>query len=137
MKKFLKGLLLVVICVILSGCFFYRKNETSSVSSAINKSNYEKYDYFVGIDWVRKNGNETEYLKFYKDGKLTYSTSDGMSINDSDVCSKFTYNPSNRTISLICYQEVLGTVKDIVIKEYDNNTLVLDFNGDLRVFTKK
>ena len=137
MKNIFKSLLLVVICVMLSGCLFNIKKEMSATGSTVSNSDYEKYDYFVGIDWVRENGNETEYLKFYKDGRLTYSTLDGQTINDSDVCPKFTYNPSNRTISLICYQEVSGTVKDIVIKDYDNNSLALDFNGEIRVFNKK
>lgn len=137
MKNIFKVLLLFVICVTLSGCLFKRKVSMSGMTGAVADVDYGIYDYFVGIDWERVNGNDEEHLKFYPDGRFVYSTLDGKSLNNSDVCTKFYYNESTKTIGLNCYEEASGTVKNIVIKDYTKNSLTLDFNGDIRAFTKR
>lgn len=137
MKNIFKVLLLLVICVTLSGCLFKRKVSMSGMTGAIADVDYGRYDYFVGIDWVRVNGNDEEHLKFYSDGRFVYSTLDGKALNNADICTRYYYNETTKTIGLICYEEVSGTVKDIVIKDYNNNSLVLDFSGETRIFNKK
>lgn len=137
MKNIFKVLLLLVICVTLSGCLFKRKVSMSGMTGAVADVDYGRYDYFVGIDWVRVNGNDEEHLKFYSDGRFVYSTLDGKALNNADICTRYYYNETTKTIRLICYEEVSGTVKDIVIKDYNNNSLVLDFSGETRIFNKK
>ena len=137
MKNIFKVLLLLVICVTLSGCLFKRKVSMSGMTGAIADVDYGRYDYFVGIDWVRVNGNDEEHLKFYSDGRFVYSTLDGKALNNADICTRYYYNETTKTIGLICYEEVSGTVKDIVIKDYNDNSLVLDFSGETRIFNKK
>ena len=137
MKNIFKVLLLLVICVTLSGCLFKRKVSMSGMTGAVADVDYGRYDYFVGIDWVRVNGNDEEHLKFYSDGRFVYSTLDGKALNNADICTRYYYNETTKTIGLICYEEDSGTVKDIVIKDYNNNSLVLDFSGETRIFNKK
>lgn len=137
MKNIFKVLLLLVICITLSGCLFKRKVSMSGMTGAVADVDYGRYDYFVGIDWVRVNGNDEEHLKFYSDGRFVYSTLDGKALNNADICTRYYYNETTKTIGLICYEEVSGTVKDIVIKDYNDNSLVLDFSGDTRIFNKK
>lgn len=137
MKNIFKVLSSLVICVTLSGCLFKRKVNMSGMTGAIADVDYGRYDYFVGIDWVRVNGNDEEHLKFYSDGRFVYSTLDGKALNNADICTRYYYNETTKTIGLICYEEVSGTVKDIVIKDFNNNSLVLDFSGETRIFNKK
>ena len=137
MKNIFKSLLLVVICITLSGCLFNKYKKVEVVNGAVNKVDYGMYDYFVGIDWVRENKGIKEELKFYSDGRIRYADSNGNPINNADVCTNFYYNESTKTIGLTCHENASGAVKDIVIKDYTKNTLTLDFNGDIRIFTKE
>ena len=113
MKNIFKVLLLLVICVTLSGCLFKRKVSMSGMTGAIADVDYGRYDYFVGIDWVRVNGNDEEHLKFYSDGRFVYSTLDGKALNSikSKIIFPHLYYLSNELLCAKMYSEWLKILK--------------------------
>lgn len=93
------------------------------------------YDYeFVNINWTRSAENDTEYIHFSNNGSFSYYCACGNPVNDSDLCEGYTYSPDTNTISLICSEKTTDMVSEIKLIECTKETLVLDFNGDIRTF---
>lgn len=119
MKKIIGFILL---CILLTGCN--------------KKVDYSKYS-FTSTSWVRDNGHDTETLTLYPDGRFSYSCACGNPVNDSDLCENYTYDDETKEITLKCFEEVSDTIKNIKIIKSTNDTLELDFNGEIRVFSKE
>lgn len=119
MKKFIGFILL---CILLTGCN--------------KKVDYSKY-LFTNSTWVRDNGYDTETLTLYSDGRFGYSCACGNPVNNSDLCENYTYDDKTKEITLKCYEKTSDTITKIKIVKSTNDTLELDFDGEIRVFSKE
>lgn len=117
-------LIFSIICLFLTGC------------SNKQKVDYSSYD-FVNVDWTRETEYDTEYLSFSADGNFSYYCACGEPVNDSDLCETYTYNSKTKTINLNCFETTDSMIKTFKIIKNDENILELDFDGDIRKFTKE
>ena len=70
-------------------------------------------------------------------GSFRYYCACGNPVNDSDVCESYDYDPATGMITLNCFDEIEGMVTEIKVISCDGSTLVLEFAGDIRTFTKE
>ncbi len=126
MKKLVSLISLTLVCAVLFiGC-------TNSDKNVVDYSQYS----FVDASWTRETESDTETIRFGADGSFTYSCACGDSVNDSDLCEGYTYDDTTKTITLDCIETTDDMVTVIKIVKCNENELQLDFNGDLRIFTK-
>ena len=129
MKKCLSLITLILVCATLFvGCSDNKNKENASV-------NYSQYS-FVNISWTRDAEHDTETIRFGADGSFTYYCACGNSVNDSDLCEGYTYDDKTKTITLECIETTDEMVTVIKIVKCDENELQLDFDGEVRTFTK-
>ena len=102
-----------------------------SADSSISQST------FVDIRWTRETSSDTEYLRFYSDGDFVYYCACGNPVDDSDLCDGYTYDASTGTITLHYVIEIPGLITSIKVVSCDENTLVLNFGGQNRTFTRE
>ena len=110
------------------GCSGNNSIEVSSVD-------YSKYS-FVNISWTRDAEHDTETIRFGEDGSFTYYCGCGNPVNDSDLCEGYTYDDATKTITLNCIEITEEMVTKIKIVKCDENSLLLDFNGEMKIFEK-
>lgn len=91
---------------------------------------------FTDLNWTREVDGETETIFFGSGGSFSYFCSCGNPVNDSDLCSGYTYDVSTGTITLRCESTVPGMITSIKVVSCDEETLVLNFGGDTRTFTR-
>lgn len=121
--------MLLVSCIMLKGC--------SGNNDVINEeTNNSENDFFTDIEWTRETEADTEYITFGSDGSFSYYCVCGNPVNDSDLCDGYTYDDTTKTIELICPETTESMVTTIVIKDYDENSMELDFDGEIRKFVK-
>ena len=129
MKKIISLLALILVCVmIFAGCGKSEKKEKENVD-------YSKYSFTDG-SWTRDAENDIETIRFGADGSFTYYCSCGNPVNDSDLCDGYTYDDATKTIELDCFETTDEMVTVIKVVKCDDKELHLDFDGDIRVFTK-
>ena len=121
MKKII--IIMLFATIFLTGC---SKEQTKQVD-------YSEY-LFTNKNWTRDSGYDIETIKFKSDGSFTYYCSCGNPVNDSDMCETYTYNDKTKEIKLDCFETNEETITTIKIKEFTNETLELDFNGEIRKF---
>lgn len=119
---------ILILCVFLTGC--------NNVVQA-DKENFNKEVGFIGESWIRTTEYDTETISFDEDGTFHYSCACGNPINNSDICDQYTYNVETKEIKLVCYEKVKNTTTLIKVIRFDNNILELDFDGEIRKFTKE
>ncbi len=139
MKKLFSIIAMTLACVMLFvGCAETKKAETKNNSSKQETVtvDYSKYP-FTETRWTRDAEHDVETIRFGADGSFVYYCACGNSVNDSDVCEGYTYDDETKTITLDCLEEIEGMVTVIKIVKCDENELQLDFDGDIRVFTKE
>ena len=124
MKKFIIVLILCVLFV--TGC---EKNKEKEV----DYSNY----LFTDVKWTRDSGNDIETLIFKSNGSFSYYCACGNSVNDSDLCEKYIYNDETKEIKFDCFETTDEMITNIKIVEISEDTLELDFNGEIRQFRKE
>ena len=130
MKRYFCLIALLLISALLSvGCSDNKKAENQNVD-------YSKYS-FVNTSWTRDAEQDIETIRFGEDGHFTYYCSCGNPVNDSDLCEGYIYDDSTKTITLNCIETTDEMVTEIKIVKCDENTLHLDFNGEIRVFGKQ
>ena len=112
--------------IFLTGC--EEKTET--------KIDYSEYS-FTKVTWTRDAENDIETLRLGADGKFTYYCACGNPVNDSDLCETYTYNDETKEIKLDCFETTEETVTTIKVVKSTEDTLELDFNGEIRVFEKE
>lgn len=100
------------------------------------KIDYSEYS-FTKVTWTRDAENDIETLRLGSDGKFTYYCSCGNPVNDSDLCETYTYNDETKEIKLDCFETTEETVTTIKVVKATDDTLELDFNGEIRVFEKE
>lgn len=127
MKKYISLLAMILVCALFFvGC-----------SNKDNKDvDYSKYS-FVNTSWTRDAENDIETIRFGEDGSFTYYCSCGNPVNDSDLCDGYIYDDDTKTITLDCFETTDEMITVIKIVKSDENELHLDFDGDIRVFTKE
>lgn len=129
MKKYVSLFALVFLYTILFvGCVQNKKTDTSNVD-------YSKYS-FVNTSWTREVEQDIETIRFGDDGSFSYYCNCGNPVNDADLCEGYTYDDSTKTITLDCIEITDDMVTVIKIVKCDEKELHLDFNGELRIFTK-
>ncbi len=129
MKKFVCLLTMILICAVLfAGCGKNKKAEDVNVD-------YSQYP-FVNTSWTRDAENDIETIRFGEDGAFVYYCSCGNPVNDSDLCEGYTYDDETKTITLNCIETTDEMVTTIKIVKCDENSLHLDFNGEVRIFEK-
>lgn len=130
MKKYISLLVLVLLCLtLMAGC--NAKDETSK--AAVDYSGYP----FVNISWTRDAENDVETIRFGEDGSFSYYCDCGNSVNDSDLCEGYIYDDAKKTITFDCLETTDEMITVIKLVKCDENELHLDFDGDIRIFTKK
>ena len=129
MKRFIYLIALLLISTILFvGCSENKNLEDSSVD-------YSKYS-FVNTSWTRDAEHDTETIRFGADGHFTYYCGCGNPVNDSDLCEGYTYDDTTKTITLNCIETTDEMVTTIKIVKCDENSLHLDFDGEIKIFEK-
>ena len=129
MKKCIYLIALLLISTILFvGCSDNKKSEEPSVD-------YSKYS-FVNASWTRDAEHDTETIRFGEDGSFTYYCGCGNSVNDSDLCESYAYDDATKIITLNCIETTDEMVTTIKILKCDENSLHLDFDGEIRIFEK-
>lgn len=111
---------LVIVCLLLVGC-----NQKE-----VDYSNYE----FTDISWTRETDADIEYIRFSSNGDFSYYCACGSPVNDSDVCERYTYNEAKKEIKIKCSIPTKDTVKTIKVINVSENTLELDFDGEIKIF---
>ena len=129
MKKHIFSLTVILVCA------FFFVSCSNEVKSDNKDVDYSKYS-FTGISWTRDAENDIETIRFGADGSFTYYCACGNSVNDSDLCEGYTYDDKTKTITLECVETTDEMITVIKIVKYDERELHLDFNGEVRVFTK-
>ena len=89
---------------------------------------------FVGKTWVRTTESCTETIYFNDDGDCGYYCSCGNPVNDDDLCEGYTFDPDTMTVYYDFIEKTKETVTKVTVISYDDENLVLDFNGDERTF---
>ena len=123
MKKIIIVLLVVIFLV---GC---SKNKDKKID-------YSEYA-FSDVTWTRDAENDIETLRLKSDGSFAYYCSCGNPVNDSDMCESYTYDDKTKEIKFDCFEttdEMVTTVKVVKVTE---DTLELDFDGEIRTFEKE
>ena len=124
MKKYICLIVLTFVCTLFfAGC---------------TKENvdYSKYS-FVNVSWTRDAEHDIETIYFGEEGNFSYYCACGNPVNDSDLCEGYTYDDDTKTITLDCIEETDEMITVIKIVKCDEEELHLDFNGEVRVFTKE
>lgn len=129
MKRFICLIALLLVSVSLFAACSDNKKEGKNVD-------YSKYP-FVNTSWTRDAEQDIETIRFGEDGHFTYYCSCGNPVNDSDLCEGYIYDDSTKTITLNCIETTDEMVTEIKIVKCDENTLHLDFDGEIRVFEKQ
>ena len=126
MKKNIIVLLLAVL--LLTGC-----------GNTKEKTQEKDYSYhsFTDVSWIRDAENDVETIVFKSDGRFIYYCSCGNPVNDSDLCESYTYNDETKEIKLDCFETTEEIITNIKIVKMTEDTLELDFNGEIRKFEKE
>jgi len=118
-----KVIVLLLLIIFLSGC----KDKKQEVID------YSKY-LFTDIRWTRETEYDTEYINFRSDGSFNYSCACGNPVNDADLCDTYSYNDDTKEIKLNCSDVSKETITTIKVVNSTEDSLELDFNGDIRSF---
>ena len=118
----------MIAALLFAGCGDHKKTEDQS-------ADYSQYP-FVNISWTRDAEHDTETIHFGEDGSFSYSCSCGNPVNDSDLCDGYTYDDATKTITLDCIETTDEMITIIKIVKCDENSLHLDFDGEIRIFEK-
>ena len=138
-KLFLPTIILVVAVLAMAVCsvvMSIAKKPTVGNKNTVNSSvDYSKYS-FVNTSWTRDAEHDTETIRFGEDGSFSYYCGCGNPVNDSDLCEGYTYDDATKTITLNCIETTDEMVTIIKIVKCDENSLHLDFDGEIRIFEK-
>ena len=120
--------LLLISTILVVGCSDNKKTEEQTVD-------YSQYS-FVNVSWTRDAEHDTETIRFGEDGSFTYYCGCGNPVNDSDLCEGYIYDDATKTITLDCIETTDEMVTTIKIVKCDENSLHLNFDGEIRIFEK-
>lgn len=98
--------------------------------------NYSEYS-FTDTSWTRKAENDIETIRFGSDGSFVYYCACGNSVNDSDLSEGYTYDDVTKTITVKYIETTEETVSTIKVEACDDESIKLNFDGEIRVFVKE
>ena len=138
MKRYISLLTLVCLCAALFvGCGAKENVKENTKENTENTVvDYSQYP-FVDTVWVRDAEHDTETIRFRKDGGFAYYCGCGNPVNDSDLCEGYTYDDATKTVTFQCIETTEEMVTTIKIVKCDENSLHLDFDGEIRIFQKE
>lgn len=126
-----KKRIIALFCILFIGfCLiftYYKKDASKSANGECT---------FTDITWTRETESDTEYICFSSDGSFSYFCACGDPVNDSDLCTQYTYDEDSKTIHLDATDATPTTITTITLVSCDGNHLKLDFAGDIREFHK-
>lgn len=99
------------------------------------KVDYTNYP-FADFSWTREAENDTETIRFYSDGRYSYYCACGNPVNDSDLNRGYTYDDETKTITISYFETTEETIPEIKLEKCTDDILKLNFNGEIREFTK-
>lgn len=128
-KKILKWVVVVILILALN---FILKLIIDAIDyyKPIEKVDYSQYN-FVGSSWSGKDGD----LYFGEDGEF-YFGFDGESEDYYDLCERYTYNDSSKTIKLKCAPYFLGS-KKIKLLEVNDHFIKIRFKNKTSIYIKE
>lgn len=94
-------------------------------------------DNFTDISWTRDGGHDIETISFKSNGHFVYYCSCGNSVNDSDLCEGYTFDEKTQKITLDYIELTEEAVTQLKIVKLTNNTIEIDFDGEIKTFTKE
>ncbi len=130
MKKIKTGLLLVLTTALLFLLLSCAKNNIG------NTVNYSEYS-FTDVSWTRNAEHDIETIRFGSDGTFVYYCACGNPVNDSDLNEGYTYDDATKTITVKYLETTEETVSSIIIEECDDESIKLNFDGEIREFIKQ
>ena len=140
-KKVFKVAALIVLLIIL-GVIIYvivrpeeKGYEYHEEEKLVNPNKENINAPFVDIKYTRTT-TDTEYLTFKANGEFSYSYASGSAVDNYDLCEYYTYDAENETINLVCFDED-GIIKELRIYNASEESIKIDFSGDVRKFTKE
>ena len=98
--------------------------------------NYSEYS-FTDTSWTRKAEHDIETIRFGSDGSFVYYCACGNSVNDSDLSEGYTYDDVTKTITVKYIETTEETVSTIKVEACDDESIKLNFDGEIRVFVKE
>ena len=125
-----------IFTIILCGATILSLTGCGSIKEKNKEKDYSEYA-FSDVTWTRDAENDIETLRLKSNGSFAYYCSCGNSVNDSDMCESYTYDDETKEIKFDCFEttdEMVTTVKVVKVTE---NTLELDFDGEIRTFEKE
>lgn len=115
-----------IIIVLLFACFVF---------TGCKNKDFSKYP-FTETSWSRNNGHDIETINFKTNGNFSYTCACGNPVNDADLCENYTYNEDTKEIKLKCFETTEDTITTIKVINTTDDTLELDFGGEIRKFEK-
>ena len=125
-----------IFAIILCGATILSLTGCGSIKEKNKEKDYSNHS-FTDVTWTRDAENDIETLRLKSDGSFAYYCSCGNPVNDSDMCESYTYDDETKEIKFDCFEttdEMVTTVKVVKVTE---NTLELDFDGEIRTFEKE
>lgn len=96
---------------------------------------YSEYP-FTDTSWTRDAEHDIETIKFGSDGSFVYYCACGNPVNDSDMSDGYTYDDKTKTITIKYFETTEETVSEIVIESCDDESIRLNFDGEIREFVR-
>ena len=124
---FKKSIFLLFVVTLSFGMFGCAKKK------ACNTVDYAQYA-FVEKSWTRKTEYDTETIRFGANGSFVYFCGCGNPVNDSDLSEGYTYDDKTKTITINYIETTDKTISQIKIKSYDEKSIKLNFDGEIREF---
>jgi len=121
-----------IIIILLLGMLFL----TGCEEKVKEKIDYSEYA-FSDVTWTREGDNDIETLRLKSDGRFSYYCSCGNPVNDSDLCESYTYDDKTKEIKFDCFETTDDMITKVKIVEMSEDTLELDFDGEIRKFEKE
>lgn len=131
-KLFVMLLVLTLVLGTAAGC---RSSGMGTASQPAATTGTVETEYsFIDIRWTRTTEADTEFLHFSQEGQFSYSCACGNPVNDADLCEGYSYDPRTKTVTLHYPEKTDETITALLVKSCTEDTLVLDFDGDVRTF---
>ena len=112
---------LLLLCLVLVGCGQKKSDDYSKVP-------------FAGISWTRETENDTETIRFGKDGSFGYSCGCGNPVDEADLVESYTYDADTKTVHLVYDTFYPGAITEFTVVSCNDRSLAIDYGGELRVF---
>ena len=92
---------------------------------------------FTDISWTRDGGHDSETICFRSSGAFAYYCSCGNPVNDSDLCDGYVFDEDTGEIALDYFELTDEVVTNLKIVNLTTDTIEIDFDGEIRTFTKE